>query len=145
MTIESSFRDRWRNYRPSKALWFWSCVAAAALTVIVGFTWGGWVTGGSAATMSRTAAEQARAEVAATVCVDRFLQAQDAGAQLAALKDQNTWQRPRFIEQGSWATLPGMQVPLPQAARLCADRLAAMDPLPEGHAADNGPADTVVQ
>jgi hypothetical protein len=31
--------QRWEAYRPTKALLVWSCA------VVVGFTWGGWVTG----------------------------------------------------------------------------------------------------
>ena len=38
----------WGDYRPSKATWFWSCVACVVATMVIGFTWGGWVTGGTA-------------------------------------------------------------------------------------------------
>ena len=38
---------RWESYRPSKGIWFWSCVACVAATIVIGFGWGGWVTGGN--------------------------------------------------------------------------------------------------
>ena len=78
----------WSEYQPTKVVWFWSCVGAAVLTMIVGFTWGGWVTGGTADEMVEAASEQAVAELAAGICVDRFLAATDAGTKLAALKLQ---------------------------------------------------------
>jgi hypothetical protein len=45
-----SFRQRWNEAQPTKAVLFWSVVAAVILTMIVGFNWGGWVTGGTAQT-----------------------------------------------------------------------------------------------
>ncbi|MBX6324016.1 MAG: hypothetical protein IRY94_19535, partial [Rhodospirillaceae bacterium] len=57
---EERTKGGWKAWRPSKGLWFWSCVGASALTMIVGFGWGGWVTGGTASKMATDAAEQAR-------------------------------------------------------------------------------------
>jgi hypothetical protein len=54
--------------------------------MIVGFTWGGWVTGGSAGDMAEDALEQGRAQVAAVVCVEEFMAAADARPQIASLK-----------------------------------------------------------
>src|SRR5579871_1458566 len=82
----SGFRKSWESYRASKTTLFWSCAGCAVATMIVGFTWGGWLTGGSAQKMSETAASSARAELAAAVCVDRFMKGSDKVAQLAALK-----------------------------------------------------------
>jgi hypothetical protein len=48
MADNQTMSQRWENYRPSKTLWFWSVAVAAVLTMIVGFTAGGWTTGGSA-------------------------------------------------------------------------------------------------
>ena len=48
MTNKLSVGQRWTAYRPSKAVWFWSCVGCVVATLIVGFTWGGWVTGSTA-------------------------------------------------------------------------------------------------
>ena len=94
-----SIRQRWQAYRPSKASLFWSSLGCVAAVVILGFTWGGWVTGRTATEMADKAAKEARAELAATVCVQRFLDASDARAQLASLKKTNTWQRDDFIEK----------------------------------------------
>ena len=43
-----SVGQRWSEAKPTKTVAFWCCVASAVLTMIVGFSWGGWVTGGTA-------------------------------------------------------------------------------------------------
>src|SRR5206468_9888883 len=37
-----SLGRRWSDARPTKTLVFWCCVASAVLTMIIGFSWGGW-------------------------------------------------------------------------------------------------------
>jgi len=114
---------RWETYRASKTTLFWSCAGCAVATMIVGFGWGGWVTGGTADKMSAAAATTARAELAATMCVSRFMSGTDMVAQLAALKASNSWNRDDLIEKGGWTTLPGAEKPIQGAADLCAKRL----------------------
>jgi alpha/beta superfamily hydrolase len=58
----------------------------AVASTIIGFSWGGWVTVGTA---NRLAAEQADTTVVAAltpICVAEFLQNSDAKANLAALQ-----------------------------------------------------------
>ena len=42
-----SLSKRFEEFQPSKALWFWSTAGAVVLTMVVGFTAGGWVIDGS--------------------------------------------------------------------------------------------------
>jgi hypothetical protein len=79
-----------------------------------------------------------RADLAAPACVERFLGAPDASAQLASLKETKFWQRSDFIEKGGWATIPGMKEPVTGSADACAQRLANMDLPPKNQAADIG-------
>jgi hypothetical protein len=130
MTPEDGTAKGWSSYRPTKAVWFWSCVACVVATMIVGFTWGGWVTGGTAAARVEEARETARAELAATICVARFLAAPDARGQLAALQEASSWGRDDIIAEDGWSTPRGVEEPIVGAADLCAERLATMD-LPE--------------
>jgi hypothetical protein len=118
--------QRWVGYRATKATLFWSCAACIIATVIVGFTWGGWVTGGTARSMAAAAAASGRDELVATICVDRFRAGRDAHSQLAALKELQGWNRGAFIEKGGWATMPDKAKPASMAARLCADQLTAL-------------------
>src|SRR3546814_985280 len=71
MADGQNISQRWGDFRPSKTMLLWSCVVCIGLTMLLGFTWGGWVTGETAKEMTESAAEDARAELAAAVCVDR--------------------------------------------------------------------------
>jgi len=114
---------RWQDYRASKTVLFWCCAASVVATLIVGFNWGGWVTGGSAGKMSDSAAANARAELAATICVTRFMGGPDMTGQLAALKASNSWSRDDLIDKAGWSTPPGLDKPIRGAAELCAKQL----------------------
>ena len=45
----------------------------------------------------------------------------------AALKAASSWKQGDMVADGGWATLAGMKEPLDDAARLCANKLVAMD------------------
>ena len=49
-----SIQQRWNDLQPSKTMLFWSCAGSVAVALLVGFTWGGWVTGGTAQEMAET-------------------------------------------------------------------------------------------
>jgi hypothetical protein len=40
-----SYRQRWDKARANKKVVFWAIIGAIVLTMIVGFSWGGWMTG----------------------------------------------------------------------------------------------------
>lgn len=124
---DNNITTRWSNFQPSKALWFWSCAGTAVVVMILGFTAGGWVTGGSARQMAESAADEARTELAASVCVEKFMSGPNAGAQLAELKEADSWSRDDFVADGGWVTLAGMEDPVDGSAELCADKLAEME------------------
>jgi hypothetical protein len=98
--------QRFQQYRASKTALFWACAGSVVLATVVGFSWGGWTTGGSAQAMADKAAAQARQELAAVVCVDRFMAAPDAGVQLTALQEiTSSYAQSKFVEEGAWATI----------------------------------------
>lgn len=123
MATKESLGNRWENYRPSKAVWLWSCVASVIVTIVIGFSWGGWVTGGTATRAAEEAAASARAQLAAQVCFNKFASSPDAAAHLAALRDAYVYQRNTIINDQGWATMPGGEQPVAGAADLCADRI----------------------
>ena len=123
MTDNASLRRRWESYSPSKGIWFWSCMACICATLVIGFTWGGWVTGGTATKMVSDAAEGARAQLAAADCISRFERGPDAIAQLTALKKAGSYERGGLIEKAGWATMPGSKDPVEGAAEICAQQL----------------------
>jgi hypothetical protein len=128
MLENQSVLRRWENYRASKAVVFWACAGCIVATLIIGFTWGGWVTGGAAERMATQGATAARADLAATICVSRFETGPDAVVNLASLKASDSWTRSDFIEKGGWATLAGTEKPVSGAANLCAQRLMEATP-----------------
>jgi hypothetical protein len=129
--MSNEMMKNWSEYKPTKTVWLWSCVGAAALTMVVGFTGAGWVTSGTAAERVQASTEQAVATLAASICANRFLAAEDAGAKLATLKEMDSWKRDTFIEEGGWVTFASMKKPVDGAAELCASQLAAAE-LPGG-------------
>ena len=128
MDAKRSLGQRWEASRPTKTMLFWSCAGCVVATVVVGFAWGGWTTGGTARSMAQEAALGSRNELAAAVCADRFRAATDGAAQLVALKALGSWDRGPYIEKGGWAAMPDKVDPGNGAARLCADKLAALAP-----------------
>ena len=133
--------NRWGEYRPSKTLWFWSLVGAVVVTMIVGFTWGGWVRGSTAHEMAENAAADFRHDLAAAICVDRFMAAPDAQAQLADLKKESSWSRSGVIAKGDWARMPDTKEASRDVTSLCAERLADLEPAIEQNTAAAQPAD----
>lgn len=130
MVDSQSWTKRLEKYRASKTQIFWACAACAVATIVVGFTWGGWVTGASAREMAMKAAAEGRASVVAALCVDKFAKGADVGAKLVALKATDSWRRNEFIEKGGWVTLPGVEKPMAGAAEICAKRLLETDAQP---------------
>lgn len=129
-----------KEFRPSKLLWFWSSAGVALSTIAVGFTWGGWITINAAQHMADEAAQKARARLVAQVCVQRYIQGENFASRFAELEDAVTFKRQDLIEEGRWTDLPGIEEPVPGAARLCANELAGMS-IPNNPAAkamDNG-------
>ena len=131
---DNSFSKKFADFQPSKTLWFWTSAGCVIATIVIGFTAGGWVTGGTAQEMATTAAEDGRAELAASLCVNQFASAPDAAAQFAALKEASSWERDDLIEEGGWAALPGGVEVVDGSIDLCAEKIAALEtlPVPEG-------------
>lgn len=140
MAERSSFAQRWQEYRPTKAVWLWSCVAAAILTLIAGFTWGGWVTGGTASSMAARAAEDAREQLVASICVNRLVNSPNAAATFAKLKEARSWERDDIIEEGGWITIEALDEQIAGAADVCAEEIIAMESLPARTAEPNAAA-----
>jgi hypothetical protein len=98
----------------------------AILLAIVGFTWGGWVTGGTAEKNAAQRADTAVVQALAPICVQNFRGQIDAATQLSSLKKLSTYKQRGFVEEGGWANIPGMTNVNPAVARACADALAKL-------------------
>jgi hypothetical protein len=102
----------------------WGAVSGAVALAIVGFAWGGWVTGGTAEQLAAARADAATVAALAPICVSQFHTSPEAGARLATLKSTASWQQSDYVSQGGWATMPGSSAePNRQVAAACAEAL----------------------
>jgi len=95
----------------------------AILTMVIGFQWGGWVLGSTAANRANQAEQAGIVRVLAPICVDRFQHATDASANLAALQKADSWNRDDILTKAGWTTFPGSE-PDRQVAQACANLLS---------------------
>ena len=100
----------------------WGVVGGAIALAIVGFTWGGWVTGAKYEADATQRANAAVVVALAPICVDKFEHATDVTTNLAALKKTDSWSQAAFVEKGGWATVPGKNSPeqVSAVAKACA-------------------------
>lgn len=121
-----SMSKRWEAYQPTKTVLLWACVASVAATLVIGFTWGGWVTGAKARDASEASADVARSKLVAEICVARFNAADGSSARLTELNAiTSSYKRREFVEEGGWATMPGETSASRDGAEACANALTA--------------------
>ena len=106
----------------------WGIAGGAVGVAIIGFNWGGWVTGGTAQADAAQRANAAVVVALAPVCVDKFQHSPEFSANLAALKKIDSWSQGAFVEKSGWATVPGSKdspEQVKEVARACALLLAS--------------------
>jgi hypothetical protein len=109
------------NVKPA----LWGAVGGAIAAMIVGFAWGGWVTGGTAEKMAVTQSGIAVVEALVPVCVALSVSDPAGPAkleQLAALKA--SYERTEFVMKAGWATMPTAKEPNRRLAEACAELIA---------------------
>jgi hypothetical protein len=102
----------------------YGAVIGAVFVGVVGFTWGGWVTGG---TSNDRAMAMSRDDVVASmvpVCLDMARSDPARAAKLATIRAASTYQRRDALIAAGWATMPGTDAPDRDIAQAC---LAALD------------------
>lgn len=111
----------------------WGVAAGAAAMAFIGFTWGGWVTGGSAESAAQLRISDAVVVALAPVCAERFRRMGDAAVQLVELKKADPWSQGEFVEKGGWASVPGTNPPeqVAAVAKACAEMLASAETAPK--------------
>lgn len=99
-------------------------VIGAVLVGIVGFTWGGWVTGG---TSNERALSLSRSEVVAAmvpVCVEQARADPDRETKLETIRAASTYQQRDALMAAGWATVPRAEGPDRDIAQACLTALA---------------------
>ncbi|MEI4263642.1 hypothetical protein [Roseovarius sp. D0-M9] len=79
----------------------WGAVGGAIVAMIIGFSWGGWVTGGTAVEMRSAGAESAVVRAFTPLCVAK---AEQQPEQIALLKEESSYQRDDFVIEAGWVS-----------------------------------------
>jgi hypothetical protein len=122
-----SFSQRWGKVRPTKTIVFWSVIGAIVLTMLVGFNWGGWVTGSTANRAAKVMAEGAVIQRLTPICVAQFNQDPEKDQKLQELKAANSYQRTSYVKNQGWATMPDEEKPNNKVASECTQQLMLID------------------
>ncbi len=99
----------------------WGAIGGAIVLAIVGFAWGGWVTGQTAQEMAEEMAEGAVVDRLAPICVEKYNQDSEKDQKLKELKEESSWRRSDYVQNKGWATMPGEKNPDSKVAEKCAD------------------------
>jgi hypothetical protein len=112
----------------SKVPWLkptlWGAVLGAVATMIIGFSWMGWVLGSTAEQMAAERTNAAMVAALTPTCVANFMQQPNAAAKLAEFLKTESWRQREFVEAGGWATPRGDKTPHSGVANACAEELA---------------------
>ena len=102
----------------------YGALIGAVFVGVVGFAWGGWVTGGTA---NERAMAMSRNDVVASmvpVCLDMARSDPALENKLATIRAEATYRRRDALMTAGWATMPGTDVPNRDIAQAC---LTALD------------------
>jgi hypothetical protein len=101
----------------------WGAIVGSVATMIIGFSWMGWVLGGTAERIATERADSAVVVALTPSCVARFLQQPNAAVKLAELQKTDSWKQRQVVEEGGWATARGTKTPNTGVANACAEEL----------------------
>ena len=77
----------------------WGVVGGAVVAITVGFSWGGWVTRGTAVELAATRAESAVVQVFTPLCV---ASAEQQPEQILLMEKESSWKRDDFVVEAGW-------------------------------------------
>ncbi len=104
--------------------YLWGAAVGAIALAVVGFGWGGWVTGGTSTKTATAAAADAKVAALAPICAARFRAQGDAAIKIDELTKASTWDRGNVVEKSGFATMLGSKTTDSDVARACAELLA---------------------
>lgn len=97
----------------------YGALGGSVLTMVLGFSWGGWVTGGSAQALAIAEAKSAVIAALVPVCLDRAQTDADRSAKLTMISEAPIYQRRDKLMEAGWATGPGTEAPNRDLAQAC--------------------------
>lgn len=101
----------------------WGAAGGAIVLAIIGFYWGGWITGGTANQMVREAAGIAVVDRLAPICVEQSHQDPEKDQKIKIIEEKSSWDRGKYVIEQGWATMPGEKEADSEVAKKCAELL----------------------
>lgn len=98
----------------------WGVIGGAIAAMVIGFSWGGWVTGETAGQMQTASAEAAVVQAFTPLCVAK---AEQEPEKVVAMKEESRWQRDDFVAEAGWVDNVSEKYSV-EVARACASTLA---------------------
>jgi hypothetical protein len=124
----ADLRQRWANAKLTKMRAFWVAIGAIVLTLFLGFSRGGWVTGGTSQLRADTASQSAVTERLTSICVAQFNQDPAKDQKLIELNEiSSSSSRTTYVKDQGWATMPGEENPDRKVATECTKQLMRLN------------------
>lgn len=98
-------------------------IGAVAIT-IVGFSWGGWVTGGTAQDQANTLSQETLTAAMVPVCLDLARADPMRRGKIETIREATRYRQRDALMEAGWATVPGTEEPDRDIAQAC---LAELD------------------
>lgn len=102
----------------------YGALIGAVCVGIVGFSWGGWMTGGNANKMATSMSRDDVASALVPVCLDIARTDPQRAQKLATIRKAASYKRRDAVMESGWATIPGSDSPDRDLAQAC---LAALE------------------
>ncbi len=101
----------------------WGLIIGAIVAMIIGFKWGGWVTGGTAQEMGEEMSEVAVVDRLTPICVEQFKQDPEKDKKFKEMKGTDSWTRDDYVKKQGWATMPYEKKPDSGVAEKCTEQI----------------------
>ena len=95
----------------------WGLAIGAAISMIIGFGWGGW----STASTTKKITENAILESRTAICVAQFMTDSGNADNLVEFEKIENWKRYELVEKGGWDKMPGQEEASYGVSHACAD------------------------
>jgi hypothetical protein len=122
ITARRSF-SRWRNFEINTPEWtkpgIYGAIIGAVIVAVAGFSWGGWMTAGSARELANKTAHDRVVAALVPVCVEMSRVDTDRAAKLATIRAATSYQQRSALMEAGWATVPGSDEPDRDLAQAC--------------------------
>lgn len=101
----------------------WGFVIGSVLTMVLGFSWGGWMTGSGADRLVLERSSAAVVSALVPVCIEKSKSDPALGKRLAELRTfTSSWQQSEAVMRDGWATI-GSGEANREVAEACASQL----------------------